>query len=156
MAITTVAATINPQQLIWTAMHTCYSALPEATCSLSEYKAGASVVSNLLQGNKGHWSPLEQPCISLHLAYVPHDVMQQLRTHRHLSFSVQSFRYSSAQFEAYDGEPETLAKLVYFREPDSYVDREGNRYTYTKAELVLVVQHRKVGFCHVFNGLQTI
>jgi thymidylate synthase (FAD) len=136
MEVMKLAATYEPQKLIWLAMHTCYSPTPDTICNLSEYKAGNAVVQHLLQGGKGHWSPLEQAHISLHMKYVPHSVMQQLRTHRILSFSVQSFRYTSEQFELYTGDPEQLARLVYLREPGEYVGRNGERYTYTKEELL--------------------
>lgn len=136
MSVTKLEATNEPQRLIWLAMHTCYSPKPEITCNLSEYRAGQAVVDHLLKGNKGHWSPLEQAHISLHLAYVPHDLMQQLTRHRLLSFSVQSFRYTSKQFEDYNSTPEYLNRLVYFRQADTrYVGRDGSKYEYTREML---------------------
>lgn len=137
MKVTTLSATQEPQKLIWLAAHTCYSPTIDLVCNLSEYKAGVSVVDNLLKGGKGHWSPLEQAHISLHLAHVPHDVMQQLTRHRLLSFSVQSFRYTSLQFMNYNSTPETLTSLVYFRQADAeYLGRNGSKYFYTKEMLL--------------------
>lgn len=136
MQATKLEATNEPQRLIWLAAHTCYSPTVDITCNLSEYRAGQAVVDNLLKGGKGHWSPLEQAHISLHLAYVPHDLMQQLTRHRLLSFSVQSLRYTSKQFEAYDETPEALNRLVYFRQADTrYVGRDGSKYAYTREML---------------------
>ena len=87
-----------------------------------------------MQGGKGHYSPLEQAHISLHLAYIPHDTVQQLTRHRLLSFSVQSFRYTSQQFLQYGGEPEELEQLVYLRRPGLYVGRSGDRLTYAQEQ----------------------
>lgn len=132
LTTTLLRATHEPQRLIWTAMHCCYAPVASTTCKLAEDAAGHAVVKHLLAGGKGHYSPLEQAHMSLHLAYVPHDVMQQLTRHRLLSFSVQSFRYTSQQFEAYtSGDSDELERLVYLRQPGEYVDRSGNRYTYS-------------------------
>ena len=137
MSVTKLEATNEPQRLIWLAMHTCYSPTPDIVCNLSEYRAGQAVVDNLLKGGKGHWSPLEQAHASLHLAFVPHDTVQQLTRHRLLSFSVQSFRYTSKQFEAYDSTPEYLNRLVYFRQANTeYVGRSNSKYMYTQEMLL--------------------
>lgn len=137
MRVNTLAATEEPQKLIWKALHTCYSPVPDLECTLSEYRAGQAVVDNLLKGGKGHWSPLEQAHASLHLSYIPHDCMQQLTRHRLLSFSVQSFRYSSQQFLDYDSTPESLNRLVYFRQADTrYLGRNGSKYEYTREMLL--------------------
>lgn len=123
LSVEVLSCTTNPQTLVWQAAHQCISSEPVSPCcSLSETKAGISVVEHLLAGNRGHYSPLEQPCLSLRVAYAPHSLMQQFRTHRHLSFSVQSFRYTSSQFFRYATEetavnPEALDRLFYFRSP---------------------------------------
>ncbi len=97
-----LAATVNPQTLIWLSMHQCYSSKPtEAPASATETSLGEKVVEHLLAGNRGHYSPLEQAYLSLNLTYLPHSLLQQLTRHRHLSFSVQSFRYTSKQFVDY-------------------------------------------------------
>lgn len=119
-----LGANANPQQLIWLALHQCYSSQPTALPpSLDETKAGLSVVEHLLAGNRGHYSPLEVANLTLNLTYLPHSLLQQLTRHRHLSFSVQSFRYTSQQFLKYAAthrfpNAEALEQLVYFgREP---------------------------------------
>lgn len=104
-------------------MHQCYC--PEPTplaLDLGETTLGQAVVRHLLAGNRGHYSPLEQPTLSCRIAYAPHSLVQQLTRHRHLSFSVQSFRYTSSQFISYATEETEvntarLQKLFYFREP---------------------------------------
>ncbi len=114
-----LAATANPQTLIWLSLHQCYSSKPtEAPASASEASLGELVVDKLLAGNRGHYSPLEQAHLSLNLCYLPHSLLQQLTRHRHLSFSVQSFRYTSKQFVDYaEANPainySALSKLLY-------------------------------------------
>lgn len=132
LSLSILSASSRPQRLIWLAAHTCYSPIPDLHCPHTEAQAGLAVVKHLLKGGKGHYSPLEQAHMSLHIAYLPHDTMQQLTRHRLLSFSVQSFRYTSEQFLQYKaGDQEELHKLVYIREPGLYVGRGGNSYYYT-------------------------
>jgi thymidylate synthase (FAD) len=74
----------------------------------------------------------------------PHDVVVQARTHRILSFSVQSQRYTYEKVynlgklvaERRPSKPELLLNdTFYFRNPgEKYIDREGNKYTYTDAD----------------------
>ncbi len=114
-----LSATPEPQKLIWLSMHQCYSSNPtEAPTSATEAFLGEKVVEHLLAGNRGHYSPLEQAHLSLSLCYLPHSLLQQLTRHRHLSFSVQSFRYTSKQFVDYaEANPgvsySDLSKLLY-------------------------------------------
>lgn len=132
---TVLSCTREPNRLIYQAMRQCYCFTPVSELEnidlLTESQCGKSVVDGLLANKRGHWSPLEQPTISFNVAYCPHDVMQQFRTHRHLSFSVQSFRYSSQGFLQYDGSLEQLEKLVYVRPVGEYYDRQGNAYEIT-------------------------
>lgn len=128
MRLTHLSSSSRPQTLAWLAMHTCYSSEPVDACNPpEETEAGLSVVRHLLAGNRGHYSPLEQPYLSVCAAYVPHSVVQQWRTHRHQSFSVQSFRYTSRQFISYATEEaevntERLQKLFYLGRSPSYSD----------------------------------
>jgi len=123
LSVDVLSCTTNPQTLVWQAAHQCIASEPVSVCcSLGETKAGLSVVEHLLAGNRGHYSPLEQPSLSVRVSYAPHSLMQQFRTHRHLSFSVQSFRYTSSQFISYATEEaevntDRLQKLFYFKEP---------------------------------------
>jgi thymidylate synthase (FAD) len=147
MNVVTMAATAAPQQLVAAAARQCYASEPHLPCfitkqnggseAVAEHSNGSWVIEALLKGNKGHWSPLEHIYITLAATYVPHDCMVQMRTHRHLSFSEQSLRYTSSQFESLDvdlqhelllNESPTpdLDKLVYFRLPGTYADRKGS------------------------------
>jgi len=162
MNVVTMAATAAPQQLVAAAARQCYASEPHLPSLLigtldtdvAEQSNGSWVVEALLKGNKGHWSPLEHAYITLAATYVPHDCMVQMRTHRHLSFSEQSLRYTSNQFESLDvdlqhelllNESPTpdLDKLVYFRLPGTYADRKG---TYKRTvEKDLADRHQALG-----------
>ena len=92
-----ISQTPNPQQVAYAAMHQDYAeefvwqgkeSFPD------EAEAGELVVKYLLKGNRGHYGPLEHPQIILNFGYFPHSTMQQVRTHRNVSFDVQSFRYT--------------------------------------------------------------
>lgn len=81
--VTTLNKTINPQQLIYQAMHQDYSIYPVADSDIpEETKCGEIVVKRLLKGNRGHYGCLEHPSITFNCQYFPHSVMQQARTHR--------------------------------------------------------------------------
>jgi thymidylate synthase (FAD) len=126
-------ASLDPQLIVMQALRQCYSSTPVLDLSyMSEAAAGEKVVETLLKGNKGHWSPLEHAHLSLNVAYCPHDIMQQFRTHRIFSFSVQSFRYTSASFVSYEnGDFDSLEKLVYIRQEGTYTNRTGKKYQVT-------------------------
>lgn len=91
--IETIAATPNPQQVIWAAMHQDYSedfVWDRRDKFPDESRAGELIVKHLLAGDRGHYGCLEHPQITLNVGYFPHSMMQQLRTHRvGVSFDVQ-------------------------------------------------------------------
>ncbi len=87
-----IASTPNPQQLAYAAMHQDYAegfVNDHRDRWPTEEKAGDLLVKHLLQGNRGHYGPLEHPQIIFNFGYFPHSVMQQVRTHRNVSFDVQ-------------------------------------------------------------------
>jgi thymidylate synthase (FAD) len=126
-----LAAMDSPQKVCWLAMHQDYSEnfvldelhhlnKPEATY-------GESLVRNCLE--KGHYGILEHPQLVIATAGFPHSVMQQLRTHRHLSFDCQSSRYSGKRFA---DDSREIEELIYLRPVNQvYSDRQGSPYTYT-------------------------
>ena len=75
------------QQRAWAGMHQCYShryvweEIQEGLMP-SDEKAGELLVKHLLAGGRGHYGPLEELGITVAFGYMPHSVMQQLRTHR--------------------------------------------------------------------------
>ncbi|MGY2726640.1 FAD-dependent thymidylate synthase [Thermostichus sp. OS-CIW-26] len=90
--------TPDPERVIYQAMHQDYSPDFVTPESRIPEKYGEAVVRHLLEGNRGHYGPLEHPQITFGVGYFPHAVMQQARTHRvGISFDVQSFRYTGQQ-----------------------------------------------------------
>lgn len=91
--IDVIAATQNPQQVVWAAMHQDYSeqyVWDSHEKWPSEQSAGELIVKHLLSGDRGHYGPLEHPQITFNVGYFPHSMMQQIRTHRvGVSFDVQ-------------------------------------------------------------------
>lgn len=116
----------------------------EATYTESE--AGKYIIDKLLAGGRGHFGPFEHPQIVLNIGWFPHSVMQQARTHRLLSFDVQSFRFSGQRIldtglaiingtvsDGVDLEA-AIDKVFYIRPVGVYGRRKGGQYEYT-AEL---------------------
>ncbi|XHX80838.1 MAG: FAD-dependent thymidylate synthase [Stenomitos frigidus ULC029] len=126
--------------------------------SMTEAKAGEIAIKRLLNGNRGHYGPLEHPQIVLNCGYFPHSVMQQLRTHRHLSFDVQSSRYTGQRLVAavaalehiepfpmnkvFAAQKEIIEPLFYLRPVGAYHDRSGKHYDYTELR-----RNQHVGRC---------
>ncbi|MGB7564422.1 MAG: FAD-dependent thymidylate synthase [Prochlorococcaceae cyanobacterium] len=133
-----IAATPNPQQCVYAAMHQDYSedfvAADRANWP-DETRAGEICVKRLLGGERGHYGPLEHGQIILNVGWFPHSVMQQARTHRvGVSFDVQSMRYTGDRIRrAANGELE-LEEVFYLRPVGSYSDRQGKKYAYTAEE----------------------
>ena len=88
-----IAATPQPQQCIYAAMHQDYSegyVVDDRSDWPDEARAGEICVKRLLAGERGHFGPLEHAQIVLNVGWFPHSVMQQARTHRvGVSFDVQ-------------------------------------------------------------------
>lgn len=91
--IEVIAATPNPQQVVWAAMHQDYSedyVWDSHEKWPDEQRCGELIVKHLLMGDRGHYGPLEHPQITFNVGYFPHSMMQQVRTHRvGVSFDVQ-------------------------------------------------------------------
>ena len=127
-----IAATPNPQQCIFAAMHQDYFegfVASDREQWPEEAKAGEICVKRLLAGERGHYGPLEHPQITLNVGWFPHSVMQQARTHRvGVSVDVQSMRYTGERISrAANGELE-LEEVFYLRPVGSYSDRQGKKY----------------------------
>ena len=133
-----IAATPNPQQVVYGAMHQDYSegfVYDERSEWPDETRAGEICVKRLLAGERGHYGPLEHPSITLNAGWFPHSVMQQARTHRvGVSFDVQSGRYTGQRVcQAANGERD-LEEVFYLRPLGTYTDRKGKKYEYTLSQ----------------------
>lgn len=136
--VETLSATPNPQQVIWAAMHQDYSegfVYDDRATFPNETKAGELIIKHLLQGNRGHYGPIEHPQIVFNVGYFPHSTMQQLRTHRvGISFDVQSGRYSGQRIIAAASGDRDIEDVFYLRPVGHYTNRQGKRYNYTTAQ----------------------
>ena len=143
-----LSCTKNPETLVYQALHQCYSSNPVSASTgklPSETECGAIIVKRLLAGGKGHYSPLEMASMVLSCQYLNHALVQQIRTHRvGVSFSVQSFRYTSQSIlNAAAGNNLDVEKAFYLRPIGDYNDREGNKYIYTQEQRDCDLKH-----CH--------
>ena len=133
-----IAATPNPQQCIYAAMHQDYSegyVFDDRANWPDETRAGQICVQRLLAGDRGHYGPLEHPQITLNVGWFPHSVVQQARTHRvGTSFDVQSMRYTGERISRAINKGICLETALYLRPPGDYFDRNGKKYYYSARE----------------------
>jgi thymidylate synthase (FAD) len=124
-----ISCTPNPQRAAYLAMHTCYAEgnpLDDLKYDTTESTYGERLVNKCL--TFGHLGVLEHCHMSVLALGFPHEVMQQLRTHRILSFCVQSSRYTGKRFLS----PGTdIEDLIYLRPVGTYYDRNGGSYEMT-------------------------
>ena len=130
-----VSSIENPNQVMWQALHQDYSEnFVSDETPPSEKRSGEIVVKRLLNGNRGHYGILEHPQIIFNVGYFPHSIMQQVRTHRLLSFDVQSFRYSGKRIIDVANGDRDVEEVFYLRPLGTYRDRHGKGYNYTHAQ----------------------
>lgn len=136
--IDVIAATPNPQQVVWAAMHQDYSegyVWDSHEKWPSEESAGELIVKHLLSGDRGHYGPLEHPQITFNVGYFPHSMMQQVRTHRvGVSFDVQSFRYTGQRIVDVVEGKQDVEDVFYLRPVGKYTNRQGKRYLYSEEQ----------------------
>lgn len=139
------ATSPNPQRAIYNALHQDYSSrFVRSNFELSEKDAGEIAVKRLLKGDRGHFGCLEHPQLMVTSGWFPHSVIQQVRTHRIMSFDVQSFRYTGSEiadlgklmFNARDEDihhfyPD-VEQYFYLRPVGFYTNRKGVKYEYTE------------------------
>ena len=142
--IDVIAATPQPQQVIWVAMHQDYSEVFVADGRdhwPNETKAGELVIKHLLAGNRGHYGPLEHPQITFNVGYFPHSMVQQIRSHRiGVSFDVQSFRYTGQRIVDVATGDRNVEEVFYLRPVGKYDNRQGKKYEYTENQRQADVQ----------------
>jgi thymidylate synthase (FAD) len=133
-----IAATPNPQQVIWAAMHQDYSehyVWDSHDKWPDEERCGELIVKHLLAGDRGHYGPLEHPQITFNVGYFPHSMMQQVRTHRvGVSFDVQSFRYTGQRIINVAEGKQDIEDVFYLRPVGKYTNRQGKRYFYSEEQ----------------------
>lgn len=155
LALTTIAATPNPGRSAWVALHQCVSQgiAVDETKDWSEDRYWGAVIRHALE--LGHYGIIESQFITLNCSGFPHHTMVQLRTHRHLTFDVQSFRYTGDEYILESGlhekeVDEKIERLFYIR---NVGDRYGN-CTLTELQLAyLKKQYRAqmVGYTRLIN-----
>ena len=149
MLVKLLSYTPKPNLICYDAMHQCYS--DDAIYydrhtyeDLPESVLGTRLVQNCV--SHGHFSVLEPAYFVFNAIGYPHDVIVQARTHRHLSFSVQSQRYTYKKVYnlgrvLLEGRPNLPVALLndafYFQTPGKkYYDREGNKYIYSEDDYI--------------------
>ena len=140
-----IAATPNPQQCVYAAMHQDYSedfVAGDRENWPDETRAGEICIKRLVAGDRGHFGPFEHALIMLNVGWFPHSVMQQARTHRvGVSFDVQSMRYTGERIcRAADGALD-LEEVFYLRPVGEYRARVGNKYAYTEEQRSIDLEH---------------
>lgn len=136
--IDVIAATPNPQQVVWAAMHQDYSehyVWESLEKWPDEQRCGELIVQHLLSGDRGHYGPLEHPQITFNVGYFPHSMMQQVRTHRvGVSFDVQSFRYTGQRIINVAEGKQDVEEVFYLRPVGKYSNRQGKHYFYSEEQ----------------------
>jgi thymidylate synthase (FAD) len=133
LRVEVLTKTPNPNQVIYAAMHQDYSegfVFDERDKFPSEEQCGYIAVKRLLSGNRGHFGCTEHTNIVFNCGYFPHSVVQQARTHRLLSFDVQSMRYTSQNIIDVAIGAKDVEEVFYLRPVGDYTDRQGKKYHY--------------------------
>jgi thymidylate synthase (FAD) len=138
--IETLSATPNPFDLVYIALHQCYTADPVS--KPDEYLDTASIaIDRLLNGGRGHWGCFEHPTITLGCYNFPHSVIVQLRTHRvGVSFDVQSGRYTGENVIKLARAELKCHQVFYTRPAGIYTDRNGKRFKWSETDVCLYEQ----------------
>ena len=127
--VETISATESPQKVIYLALHQDYSPDYVTDTELTEEDCGRIIVDRLLKGNRGHYGPLEHVTISLAVR-ADHATIMQLRTHRHLTFDVQSMRYTSDHIKRVATGQVDVEEAFYIRPEGIYESRDRKGYVW--------------------------
>lgn len=137
MKVEILNATSFPQKTIYAALHQCYSDIAVSTLpeKLTEKECGIIIVKRLLEGGKGHFSPIELASIVFSFEGLPHSVVQQLtRSRIGVSYSIQSFRYTSEHIIKAANDKIDIEDVIYLRPIGVYHDREPGGYRYEQKQ----------------------
>lgn len=120
-----------PNKTVYVALHTDYSEDFCPTTDIPEDRCGEVIIRRLLEGDRGHYGPLEHAHLSL-LLQADHNTMMQLRTHRvGLTFDLQSSRYTGVRFEKVARGELPVEDVFHLRPLGRYHDRQGDPYEWT-------------------------
>jgi thymidylate synthase (FAD) len=112
---------------------------------LTEAIAGERIVNNCLK--YGHWGVIEHNSLVFMVSGFPHEVMQQLRTHRHASFDVVSGRYTGQRIIDVALGKRSVEEVYYVRPEGHYEDRNGAKYFWSEdqrqQDLAELLRHSK-------------
>jgi thymidylate synthase (FAD) len=124
--------TDRPNCIVYQGLHQCVIHESVFYSALDEDKAGEIIVKRLLEGNRGHYSPLELASFVFNVIGYPHDVIGQATRHRTgVSFSIQSFRYTGEFLMS--ATREDIERYFYLPPVGTLMlDRQGNKKKYTE------------------------
>ncbi len=153
--VETIAATEEPQRLIYTAMRTALTddylpAWREALLDgdesqefpdVQEDRCGQHVVKRLLNCDsaKPSWclySPLEHPCLTLQIRADQQTLNDLARSAKNISFDLQSMRMVGRGLnKLISNHSYPVEELFFCRQPGHYLDHSGNRCPWTDEDL---------------------
>lgn len=141
-SVITLRATPLPQELSWLAAHQDYSSEPvcDYISDSTEEEFGERIIRNLFANKRGHFGVVEHAHITVNCIYQPHDVVAQVTRHRHATFDVQSFRYTSDSIMAVKNITD-VEKAVYVRPVGTYTSRQGAKYEWTQEQREEKLRH---------------
>lgn len=117
----------NAIAAIWRGQHQCV-AEDFAGTKAPPKNAAEIVIKHQLQGDRGHYSVLDQAFVVMAIEGAPHEAIAQLTRHHESKFLVQSGRYTGSRFLAV-AEGKINPEQVFYHDPvGQYQDRDGNRF----------------------------
>jgi thymidylate synthase (FAD) len=137
-----------PAKTIYAALHQDYYGFPvchdESWQAMREEWYQTQIIKLLLNGNRGHYGPLEHPTFTFNAWGFDHRLVQQLRTHRvGISFDVMSLRYNSemildiAELDWFEASRliSAVKSTFWIRPVGEYTDRQGKKYEVTTEDV---------------------
>lgn len=94
MRVEVLRATPDPERLVWTCAHQCYT--PDFAMDDKVPETHENLLIDLL--NRGHYGPFEHPQITFNIGGISRACLAQLTRHRiGVTFDVQSHRYTKVE-----------------------------------------------------------
>lgn len=128
------ATSPNAIAAIWRGQHQCVTE-DFAGDKTPPTNAAEIVIKHQLQGDRGHYSVLDQAFVAMAIEGAPHEAVAQLTRHHESKFLVQSGRYTGARFIAV-AEGKLDVKKVFYHDPvGEHQDRDGKRFEVTNDDI---------------------